>query len=264
MGRWQSFDCVFENDVRDAVALYLDASEDVSLITRMIEKIWPSLREDCLQEFCVDSDAKEAVGEKLAGDEALLWMISDRLDIALFVLDAECRMLRINAAAKILLQEEKILRRGRGGLFGVTEADTTALRTAVAAQSALTTGSDLPTDHESVVFLEGSEDRKVPVALSGFVYKGTPTNYVVAMLPMPPDSGRVEMVGRGMGLTAVEARVASLIQLGLSNREAAHRAGIREQSFNTYAKRALSKLNVSSRSEMAQLLTWQAAGGRKS
>jgi DNA-binding CsgD family transcriptional regulator len=80
------------------------------------------------------------------------------------------------------------------------------------------------------------------------------------MLPMPPNPERVELLGRKLGLTPAEARVAVLMQSGLTNREAAYRAGLKEQTFNTYAKRVLCKLNVTGRTEMAQLLTWQAAG----
>ena len=38
-------------------------------------------------------------------------------------------------------------------------------------------------------------------------------------------------------------------------------AGLTEQSLCTYAKRVLNKLNVTSRAEVAQMLTWQAQGG---
>jgi DNA-binding NarL/FixJ family response regulator len=81
-------------------------------------------------------------------------------------------------------------------------------------------------------------------------------------MPQPPDSRRVEMLARAGGLTAAEARIAALLQMGLSNKDVATTTGLKEQSVSTYTKRVLSKLNVSSRAEMAQLLTWQAAGGR--
>ena len=72
----------------------------------------------------------------------------------------------------------------------------------------------------------------------------------------------VAKLARAGGLTHAEARVAALLQMGLSNKDAAKAAGLKEQSVSTYAKRALSKLNVTSRAEMAQMLTWQAAGGK--
>ena len=61
-----------------------------------------------------------------------------------------------------------------------------------------------------------------------------------------------------MGLTPAEARVAALIREGHSNKQAAEIAGLTVETFNTYAKRVLSKMNVTCRSEMAQMLTWQA------
>jgi DNA-binding CsgD family transcriptional regulator len=81
------------------------------------------------------------------------------------------------------------------------------------------------------------------------------------MLPSPPDLRRIEVLARELGLTQAEARVAALLQLGLSNREAAQIAGLTEHTVNTYTKRVLGKLRVNSRAEMAHLLTWQAQGG---
>lgn len=91
---------------------------------------------------------------------------------------------------------------------------------------------------------------------------GQPTDLIVAMLPMPPNPERIELLGIKLGLTPAEARVAVLMQSGLTNREAAFRAGLKEQTFNTYAKRVLSKLHVTGRTQMAQLLTWQSVGKR--
>lgn len=263
-GRWIGFTCSFAKGRRDVLAMWLGQAEDPQLAAKMLQKLWPVLREDCLQEAEQPSGRDSARGD--AGtqsdigvaDEAFLWMISDRLDLAMFVLDAQSRMLRVNLAARRLLEKGDVLRRGRGGLFAATDAASHTLRAAVEQCAQHGKAGD-----ETVVFLDSGGDRPVPITLTRFVHQGQPAGYVVAMLPMPPGSERVEMVSRGMGLTPVEARVASLIQLGLSNREAAAKAGIREQSFNTYAKRALAKLNVSSRVEMAQILTWQAAGGPK-
>lgn len=85
---------------------------------------------------------------------------------------------------------------------------------------------------------------------------------VVVILPRQPHRSRIELVAQKMGLSPTEARVAALLQMGLTNREAAMIAGVKEQTFNTYAKRVLSKMNVGSRSQVAQRLTWQAAWGR--
>jgi len=114
-----------------------------------------------------------------------------------------------------------------------------------------------------VIFVANrSENRRVPITLTRYFHRGEATRFVVATLPTPPSTQRIEALVRRLGLSHSEAKVAALIQRGLSNREAAAMAGLKEQTFNTYAKRVLSKLNVSCRSEMARLLTWQASGGR--
>ena len=96
------------------------------------------------------------------------------------------------------------------------------------------------------------------------MHEGEATRFVVVTVPQPPDPARIEALARQLGLTRAEARVAQLMQLGLSNRNAAKIAGVSEATFATYAKRALSKLDVQGRAEMAQLLTWQATVGRLS
>src|SRR5690606_10962091 len=104
--------------------------------------------------------------------------------------------------------------------------------------------------------------QNVPVTLSRFFHEGRPTPLVVVTLPVAPKTHQVEALVRDMGLSSSEARVVALIQLGLSNKAAAVQAGLSEHTFNTYAKRVLSKLNISCRAEWAQLLTWQASGRR--
>lgn len=248
---WKAFSCTFQVGLRDRIALQLDRDQDVSFIRRFLEKIWSVLREDCLTE------ARDM--QITFGDDAMLWMISDKIDVAILVLDARSRMLRINLAASELLDAGRILRRGRGGVFACTEQESRKFRSEV---SACAMAED-PGESETILFLEGGQHgNRVPVSLSRFYHLGKPSELVVAMLPMPPDPARVEMMGRKMGLSTCEAKVAALMQLGLTNREAARQAGLKEQTFNTYAKRVLNKLNVAGRTEMAQLLTWQAAGRR--
>ncbi len=245
---WFAFNCCFDSGIQDRVALRLGQDQNPALVGRLLEKLWPVLREDCLTETCGPSEK--------AGDDAMLWMISNKIDVAVLVLDRHSLMLRINVAARNLLEEATVLRRGKGGVFAATDGESRLFRHAVAECADC---SD-PEAAENILFLTGPTGQKVPVTLSRFFHQGMPTELVMAMLPTPPDPGRVEMLGRKLGLTASEARVAALMQTGMSNREAAPLAGLKEQTFNTYSKRVLNKLNVSGRAEMAQLLTWQAAG----
>ena len=250
-GGWKAFSCRFQDGSTDRIALQLDPAQDAVFTRNFLEKIWPVLREDCL--------AEAGDMQITFGNEALLWMISDRIDVAVLVLDSRSRMLRINSAARELLDAGRVLRRGRGGVFGHDEKESHRFRSAVLACAR----AEKPAEGETILFLQGDPHGiRVPVSLSRYYHQGEPTDLVVVMLPMPPDPARVEMLGRKMGLSPSEARVAALMQTGLTNREAASRAGLKEQTFNTYAKRVMNKLQVHGRTEMAQLLTWQAAGRR--
>ena len=57
------------------------------------------------------------------------------------------------------------------------------------------------------------------------------------------------------GLTLGEARVASLVGVGRSPREAADTLGISEETARTVLKRVYAKTNISKQSQLAVLLT---------
>ena len=213
--------------------------------------IWPVLREDCVKEVSNERDA--------AANDALLWMVSKRMKAAIMVRDTEGHVLQANNPGREMLESGSILREPADGLQCGTHKETRALKKAISL--CIEEGNTKSTEY--VFFLEGAEPgTRLPISLSFYQNATHPTPLVLAMVPIAPDSKRIEMLAGKMGLTPAEARVASLIQMGLSNREAAEISGLKEQTLNTYAKRALNKLNVSCRTEMARLLTWQAAGGR--
>ena len=247
---WRAVDFTLSNGSKDRLALQINPNEDFDLTRAYLQRVWPVLRQDCFAE-CRQRTSRQLA--PISGE----WDMLNRIDVAMVILDRQCRMYRVNYSARELLESGKILKRGKGGIFAANRVENEAFRNAVA-QSV---DSDVREDR--VVLLSSKDaDYQVPVTLTRYVYGGSPTNYVVAMLPTPPSSERVEALVRQMGLTSSEARVAALMQLGLSNREAAEVSGLKVETFNTYAKRVLSKLNVSGRTEMAQLLTWQASGGR--
>ncbi len=247
---WRAIDLSLSNGSTDRLALQLNPNEDFDLTRAYLQRVWPILRQDCLAECKLRHQKTLA---PISGE----WDMLNRIDVAMIILDAKCRMYRVNLSARDLLDAGKVLTRGKGGIFAADKSENDAFRVAVehCAES--------PAGEDRVVLLSSGEDGyQVPVTLTRYVYEGTATKYVLAMLPTPPSSARVESLVRQMGLTSSEARVAALMQLGLSNKEAAEISGLKVQTFNTYAKRVLSKLNVSGRTEMAQLLTWQASGGR--
>ena len=247
---WRAIDFTLSNGTKDRLALQINPNEDFDLTRAYLQRVWPILRQDCFAE-CRQRTLQHLA--PISGE----WDMLNRIDVAMIILDRQCRMYRVNLSARELLSSGKILTRGKGGIFAANRAENDAFRDAVAKCVV----SDAREDH--VVLLSSTDkDYQVPVTLTRYIYDGSATNYVVAMLPTPPSSERVEALVRQMGLTSSEARVAALMQLGLSNREAAKISGLKVETFNTYAKRVLSKLNVSGRTEMAQLLTWQASGGR--
>ncbi len=254
-GTWQAMQMRLEDGSRDLIALQLDPAEDFDLTKAYLKRIWPILRQDCiseLQDRCRNELEYSGTG----------WDVLNRIDVATLIVDGSGLMYRMNFAAREALDQATILRRGKGGVFAADDRENRELHDALSACAQAAVGED------RVIFLTSQEQgphngQRVPVTLSRYVHEGRPTSYVIVMLPIPPTTKRVEKLVKQMGLTSAEARVAALIQLGLTNREAAKVLGLKPQTFNTYSKRALSKLNVSGRAEMAQLLTWQASGGRR-
>jgi len=246
---WRVFSCRFEFGIIDMIAVLLRKPGDAAATLGFLSTIWPVLREDCLRDL---ADTNSDVCDK-----AMLWMVASKIDVAILVMNAQGVMLRANAAAKHLLERETVLRRSPKGIRCINDQQTQHFRIALAECAA----SD-PDGPETVVFLDTvSPAVRIPATMSRFWYEGAATELVTVAMPSPPSSQRVEMLARAVGLTPAEARVASLLQMGLSNKDAARAAGLKEQSVSTYAKRVLSKLNVTSRAEMAQMLTWQAGGG---
>jgi DNA-binding CsgD family transcriptional regulator len=242
---WAGFEILLQSGAVDALALRLEGGAHDSYCDGVAAAIWPILREDCLAEL---SGRREA-----AAADALLWMISKRIGAGVLVLDERGRVIRANATGAEILREARLLREGPEGLRCRTSAETRGLRHAL--NECFSQGPET----EMILFIESESGAgRLPLSLSR--YPGE--DLVVAVLPREPDQKRVEMIAQKMGLTPVEARVAALMQLGIPNRQAAYIAGVKEQTFNTYSKRVLAKLNMSSRAEMAHMLTWQAGMGR--
>ena len=245
---WRSFVCQFERGMEDIILLEPLQNEEHKSISGLLFSLWPVMREDCLADLqCATTNLCE---------DAMLWMIANRIDVAVMIMNVKGQMLRSNAAATQSLEQELVLCRSPHGIRCVTDSQTRDLHAALNRCAE----SD-PTASEVVVFLSSSNGQKVPLTLTRYWHGDRPTDLIAVMMPSPPNSHRIEMLARAGGLTPAEARVASLLQMGLSNKDAARVSGLKEQSISTYAKRALSKLNVNSRAEMAQMLTWQAAGG---
>lgn len=245
--RWHAFELTGDHEITDHVALNL-RRVPADEVNNALRAFWGVLRETILE------DARSRTDR--VGKDALLWMVSDRIDIAIIVVDAECRVVRCNAAANELLGEARAFRKRRGSRALI---DAHGMRDLRAAIRACASGDGVT---ESIVCLEGIvSNRSVPVTVSRVPGDTDGAPLVLVTLPRPPDRERIEFLAHELGLTHAEARVASLLQLGVPNRVAARFAGLREQTFATYAKRAMNKLGVANRAELAQMLTWQAYGG---
>ncbi|WP_157888358.1 helix-turn-helix domain-containing protein [Neptunicoccus sediminis] len=187
-------------------------------------------------------------------DDALLWIITDKIASAVLVLDQHCRLVRANTAGYELLKSQDILRSQGDGISCANSGETAQFRKTVRECA----DSSAPNGLEKILMLENKATQSLSLLSLRKFECGPAATMVIAMLPAPPDSKRIMMLAREMGLTKAEARIASLMQMGLSNREMAVKAKLTEQTCSTYSKRVLSKLNVNCRAEMAQRLTWQA------
>ncbi len=250
-GDWQAFRCRFENGVDDLVSFI--SSESIEANAQFLTTMWPGLRRMCVQ----------GLGQSLAdlSDDAMLWAVSRKVNASILVLDRDCKVIKANAAGRDLLTDGRLLRDTAHGVVCARDKETRALRQAIA--EFLRDDNPDPRTPEFVILLRGqAQTGHVPLSLS--VYNESPggAQLYLAMLPMPPEPKRIEELAMHLGLTRSEARVASLMRDGYSNREAAEIAGLKVETFNTYAKRVLSKMNVGGRAEMAQMLTWQSAAER--
>ncbi len=256
--RWKAFECVFQDGTRDVVVVRTTESDDT--LRQIITVVWPGLRRLCLDE----------IRRNQAGlpDEAMLWLVQRKVNASVLVLDENCNLLRTNAAGADLLKRGNLLRVSAGRLCSVNERATAGLHRMV--HDVFRASEKDRKAREYVLLLRSrkggdGQEHKQPLPLTLTPFQGSDGRKVlIALLPMPPEQHRIEHLARKMGLTPSEARVAALIRAGLPSREAARIAGLKIETFNTYAKRALAKMNVSGRADMAQMLTWQAAVERPS
>ncbi|MBY6059168.1 LuxR C-terminal-related transcriptional regulator [Leisingera daeponensis] len=257
---WALFSCSFEDGSEDLIALKLEGGPHDAHCGDILQAIWPVLREDSLRELAGETQA--------AVTSALLWTVSKKTDSAVLVLNAEGALLHCNESGRDMLDGGDLLSDHSGRLSCARPGETAGFYAAVAEcarnRRGGAAGAGQP-PRELILFLEDRKSgMRLPVSLTRYRCAGSGQPLVVAILPRQPDRRRIEMLAQKMGLSPAEARVAALIQLGLSNREAAHIAGLKVQTFNTYAKRVLAKMQAPGRAEMAQRLTWQASLGRAS
>ncbi|MBK0326691.1 helix-turn-helix transcriptional regulator [Rhodobacteraceae bacterium F11138] len=243
------FRCRFEFGVEDLIAV--TSKDSAESIVDFLTTMWPGVRRVCVQQ----------PGNSLSdlSDDAMLWAVSQKVNASILVLDEDCKVIKSNAAGRELLSEGILLRKTPQGVACMRDKETRALRQAIAELRQ----ADADDRSEFVLMLRGvNKTGRVPMSLSTYREPQGGAQLYLAMLPMPPERKRIEELAMRLGLTRSEARVAALMRDGHSNRQAAEIAGLKVETFNTYAKRVLSKMNVTCRAEMAQMLTWQSAAER--
>ncbi|PRY91498.1 hypothetical protein CLV74_10382 [Donghicola tyrosinivorans] len=251
--KWTCFAIDLDNGVTDYVALREEGLPLMGAADTVLRAIWPMVRDESMKELRTSHEA--------AINNALLWTVSTRTESGVMIVDGEGALLHCNAAARESMSASDFLRDVDGRLRC---SDASAGRVLAKAIKECSSG-DLRKDQELILFLRTSKDgSRFPVALFRHPDETDHNPLVVIMLPRRPDPKRTELLARKMGLSPTEARVAGLMQLGLPYREAATKAGVKEETFRTYSKRVLSKLDLGCRAEMAQVLTWQSMLGRAS
>lgn len=254
-GGWLAYSCQFENGSEDHIYLRLRDGYTADMMDGIWRALWPVLREDCLKE-AASPEAKAAMN-------AMVWTVSKKSSSAVFVLNAAGQALHVNAAGRDMLESGNLIKETPTGLVCNTQQQTSVLQKAV--RACLVEGTDSDTDF--ILFLDAAAAcglGRIPVSITRYQTSAEAMPLVVMIIPQQPNREHMERLALKMGLTPSEARVAALMQTGLSNRAAAQIAGLKEQTFNTYSKRVLAKLNMGCRAEMAHMLTWQASVGRAS
>ena len=189
-GRWLSLLCVFDNGVQDRLVVYTENRPET--VQALVERTWQGLRKACIAHL-PDTAAD-------LSDDAMLWMVSQKVNAAILVIDEELRLLKFNAAGRDMLGEARLLSARSGALTLGSDRETRALRAAVADLLA----NRGKRNEEFILILRGlSRDAHVPMSLSVYPDGRTGQNLFLVMVPMPPDQKRIEGIALKMGLICV-------------------------------------------------------------
>lgn len=245
---WSGYLFKNSDNCRDTLVVATKAGREGALGPDVVGRVWPLLRRNCIREF-------ERVRRRAA--PSLDWDFLDTFDVGLLALSTKGAIRSANCAARQMLDEATLICETGGTIFAAIPDETKLIREALAGVLA---NGGRGERNCTVSLTDRVTGRPVAVTFSCHRSKSGAADCAIVRIPLPPDIARVEALARQLGLTAAESRVASLIQLGKTNKEAAGITGLKEQTFNTYAKRVMSKLGVRGRTELAQLLTWQCYG----
>lgn len=187
--------------------------------------------------------------------QSLFFHFLSRLNQPTIVVDAECRISFMNQPAEALIGDYCLNNHGR--LAGTTKDNEAAFQK-------LVESSTVGEITEAVLFgtrsLSSAVARAIPLQVRG-VGQAAPS-----LAPLAVIAFAISTSGRGtnlssatslelLGLTHAEAKLASLVGLGVAPREAAERLDITENTVRTVLKRVYSKLQLTRQSELAVLVS---------
>jgi DNA-binding CsgD family transcriptional regulator len=182
----------------------------------------------------------------------------DRLAIGVILVDRDGRLLLVNRAAESILASNDGLRAHSGTLSAIHPGESALLRALVHAATAegvgLACGGALSISRPSL--RRPVSILVAPLRLEDDVFLRHESP-VAALFVSDPEQGietAPELLSRLYGLTAAEARLATLLVAGQKLADAADRLGVTVQTARTQLKRIFQKTDVRGQSELIRLL----------
>jgi DNA-binding CsgD family transcriptional regulator/PAS domain-containing protein len=182
-----------------------------------------------------------------------------RVNVGVFALDSQRRVIFSNAAAKALVGREIEIVQGQLRLGTGAEraqADAALARTADARPD------ELSANPKPILLRRAAPQRPLVVYVLPSSPRGVPEhfltntrNLVLVIEPKPHDPADPAIVRDLLGLTLGEARISALIAAGIAPRKVSEQLGITEETVRTVLKRVYAKVGVSRQNELTALLS---------
>ena len=192
--------------------------------------------------------------ENLALDDAL-----NRLPLGVIVADAFSRPLRMNRAARAILDQNDGLTLGREGLLGVCDGQSIRLRDVIWRTGRVS--ADKKNGASGAIALERpSGYRPFSVVVtplrteSHYFDKDRPAALIFISDPESHPEIDQNRLGQLYGLTRAEARLAALLSQDLSLADAAEELSVSQHTVRTHVKRIFSKTTTERQSGLIRLL----------
>lgn len=180
----------------------------------------------------------------------------DTLSNAILICDGHGRVLALSPAAEVMATSGEILRVTRGMAAGARDADTAALRTAIAAAAASTGGLRPPP--RPVVLRDARGDRptlaEVCAAPGDYALRFGAAALVVIRPPRQEEARLVAATRSLFHLTRAEAEVAAKLAAGMGPQAIAEANGVAVGTVRTHVRRIFEKCGVRSQLELVALL----------